>query len=460
MTAYVFVGPTLSKADLENYSDLNFLPPVAQGDLYGIACERPHAIGIIDGYFEGVPSVWHKEILWAITQGIYVFGSASMGALRAAELHVFGMKGVGEIFQAYVDGDLEDDDEVALIHGPEETGFIGLSEPMVNIRATLQRAKKQKIIDDGCYRLLIDIAKETFYPQRIWESITAKAIQRGGSPSSLESFTQWLPRGRVDLKRKDALAMLSKISQTLQDKIPVAEPSFQFEWTQVWDSVVEGKNNKPETTNDIETGLIIDELRLRNDLYRSVKEQALVRYLIFNDSNHEEIQFDKQHLSDKLREFRMRHGLMTREQLNLYLESNGLTEETLKRLIAQETQLQHLANSLNLDNELLDVLKFMGCYEELAVRARNKQDLLAKSGYQNVELPEMGLTPPQLLQWYFQTILGRDIPDDLDAFIREIGLSERTEFYRLLVREYVYLNNENLIANGGLIEKASNHEGT
>ena len=66
-----------------------------------------------------------------------------MGALRAAELHVFGMQGVGRIFEAYRDDSLEDDDEVAVLHAPEEAGFLPLSEPMVNIRTTLARAEKQ-----------------------------------------------------------------------------------------------------------------------------------------------------------------------------------------------------------------------------------------------------------------------------------------------------------------------------
>jgi hypothetical protein len=329
---------------------------------------------------------------------------------------------------------------------------------MVNIRATLQSAKQQEIIDDDFYRLLIDIAKEMFYPQRLWESITTTAIQRGASSSSLAAFADWLPGGRVDLKRKDALAMLSNITQTLQDKIPATESLFQFEWTQVWDSVVE-ENNKLEKTNDIEAGLIIDELRLRNDLYHSTKEQALIRYLVFNDSKHEEIQLGKQCLSDKLCEFRMHHGLMTRAQLDHYLEANDLTEEAFKRLLERSIQLQQLSNSLNLNKELLDVPKLQGHYEELSLRARSKQDLLAKSGFQSIDLSDIGRTPPQLLQWYFQTRLGTDIPDDLDAFISEIGLSKREEFYRLLAREYVYLNNENLIANGGLVEQVSNHEG-
>ena len=103
-------------------------------------CRGPLAIGLIDGYFERVPAVWHKEILWALSQGIHVFGSASMGALRAAELAPFGMIGVGAIFEAYRDGILEDDDEVAVAHGPADTGYRAGSDAMVNIRATLARA--------------------------------------------------------------------------------------------------------------------------------------------------------------------------------------------------------------------------------------------------------------------------------------------------------------------------------
>ena len=64
-----------------------------------------------------------------------------MGALRAAELHTFGMRGVGRIFEAFRDGEVEDDDEVAVVHGPAELGYLVLSEPMFNIRATLARAE-------------------------------------------------------------------------------------------------------------------------------------------------------------------------------------------------------------------------------------------------------------------------------------------------------------------------------
>lgn len=78
-----------------------YLPPVSQGDIAGLLRRRPRVIGIIDGYFERVPAVWHKEILLALSAGVHVVGGASMGALRAAELHSFGMVGVGEVFAWY-----------------------------------------------------------------------------------------------------------------------------------------------------------------------------------------------------------------------------------------------------------------------------------------------------------------------------------------------------------------------
>src|SRR4051794_26348046 len=91
-----FIGPTISVDDAraELACECEFRPPVGQGDVTRAVADRPDVIAIVDGYFERVPAVWHKEILWAMAEGIHVFGSSSMGALRAAELADFGMVGV------------------------------------------------------------------------------------------------------------------------------------------------------------------------------------------------------------------------------------------------------------------------------------------------------------------------------------------------------------------------------
>ena len=117
MNIVVFCGPTIPRgAVLEILPEAVVHPPAQQGDLYRAALQGPDAIALIDGYFRQVPSVWHKEILWALSNRIPVYGAASIGALRAAELDTMGMVGVGSVYAAYRDGLLEDDDEVAVAH--------------------------------------------------------------------------------------------------------------------------------------------------------------------------------------------------------------------------------------------------------------------------------------------------------------------------------------------------------
>ena len=48
------------------------------------------------------------------------------------------------------------------------------------------------------------------------------------------------------------------------------------------------------------------------------------------------------------------------------------------------------------------------------------------------------MTPPQLLAWFFESRLKRPIPEDIDAFVRELGLEHRDDLYRILMRERIY----------------------
>ena len=238
MTVYIFTGPTLLPTEGQRQLDAVFLPPVSQGDVYRASLENPRAIGIIDGYFERVPAVWHKEILWAMTQGIHVSGSASMGALRAAELAPFGMRGVGTIFEAYRDGVLEDDDEVALTHGPEDTGFRALSEPMVNIRRTLADAEAAHVLSVDTRAALERIAKALFYPERSYLRILRLGAERGLRPTELAALRRWLPGGHVNQKREDALAMLRVMREELAADPAPKRVSFTLEHTHHWDCVM------------------------------------------------------------------------------------------------------------------------------------------------------------------------------------------------------------------------------
>jgi hypothetical protein len=217
---------------------------VKQGDVYRAALASPDVIGIIDGHFEQVPAVWHKEILWAMARGIHVFGAASMGALRAAELWQFGMEGAGRIFEAYRDGDLVDDDEVALRHGPPETDYVALSEPMVNIRATLRAARDGGAISGPTHDGLVGVARKLFYPRRTYPAVLSGGRDMGLANAELTVLERWLPSGRIDQKRMDAVEMLRRIRAFLAADPPPKSVWYAFQHTDMWEAAV--RSERPQ----------------------------------------------------------------------------------------------------------------------------------------------------------------------------------------------------------------------
>ena len=234
MSIVVFVGPTISQNDASRFLAAEYVPPVSQGDVLRVVGRSPTAIAVIDGYFEAVPSVWHKEILHALSRGIAVFGSASIGALRAAELWPFGMEGFGAIYEAFRDGRLEDDDEVAVTHGPEIFGYPLLSEAMVDVRRTLADAASQDVISPDTRTLLEGVAKSLHYKDRTYGAVMDMAGDGACCPLELAKFADWLPLGRVSQKRDDAICMLEAIRARMQSGISNAPPKFHFEQTTLW----------------------------------------------------------------------------------------------------------------------------------------------------------------------------------------------------------------------------------
>jgi hypothetical protein len=452
VSVLVFVGPTLPAALLPAIPGLVALPPVAQGDVYRAAQRRPRAIGIIDGYFEGVPSVWHKEILWAMAEGIHVFGSASMGALRAAELCDFGMQGVGRIFEAYRAGTLppyagpfEDDDEVAVIHGPPETGYVALSEAMVNIRATLAEAEAEGVVEAAMRDGLAALAKGLFYHDRSYDRLLQLAAEAPLPAPQVAALRTWLPGGRIDQKRLDAEAMLAAMAALLASDAGPKRVDYVLEWTEMWDEVTlaaSGTQAADRGTDEawLPSARILDELRLDPAAYGAARDRALLRLLAHREARrrHQPVAMAaKRAALDRLR---ARHGLFRRAELDRWAEARDLDAPRLEQLIADEAQLDGLVAQATggLDDCLLDDLRLHGGYPRLAERARDKQAMLAAQGLDRPRPEDVGVTPATLLVWYFEHRLKEPLPDDVDAAACERGFADRDHFYRALLREWLY----------------------
>ncbi|HCX3367392.1 TfuA-like protein [Legionella pneumophila serogroup 1] len=175
--------------------DAEYLPSIKKGDVIKAIKEGYKRIVIIDGNFSWVPSVWHKEILTALDYGIEVWGAASMGALRAAELDNFGMKGHGRIYEMYKNEEIDGDDEVAIVYSRYNNAQ---TIPLINIRLVLERLN---IINK---KEVLNSIRSIFYTERTWEKIAQNV------PDELYDL---IKSNYIDAKKEDAKSLLLYLNQ-------------------------------------------------------------------------------------------------------------------------------------------------------------------------------------------------------------------------------------------------------
>ena len=205
----VFAGPSLhgaSAAERAVLDGCDLWPPAARGDVLRALARRPRALVLIDGYFHRVPAVTHQELLYALDGGTPVFGAASMGALRAAELGAFGLRGVGTIAAAFGDGTLEGDDEVALLHAPAEYGYAPIGFALVEARFALQALGDELDLSAAACEALIGALKALSFTERTPAALVRAAEEHLGARSAAR-LREHLRTTSV--KRDDAFAAIA-----------------------------------------------------------------------------------------------------------------------------------------------------------------------------------------------------------------------------------------------------------
>jgi len=208
----VFLGPSLDVETAKGILDAEYKPPAARGDIFMAVKEGARIIGLIDGVFFQACAIAHREILYALENGVKVIGASSMGALRASELDLYGMEGVGTIYTQYKNGELVSDDEVALLFDPETLEPV--SEPLVNIRYNLGLAAKAGLISEAEAEKLLTVAKSLYYPERDYERLLSTA--EAELKADLTQLRVFLSERRIDLKRADAIEALKRIKEMVK----------------------------------------------------------------------------------------------------------------------------------------------------------------------------------------------------------------------------------------------------
>ncbi|GAA1673545.1 hypothetical protein GCM10009830_19830 [Glycomyces endophyticus] len=209
MTAHVFCGPTLSPDQvLAAFPAAVPHPPIRHGDSLRLDVGPGDQVLIIDGVFHQAASVRHKEILALMAVGATVAGCSSMGALRAAELNVYGMIGVGEVYRKYKEGLLDADADVAVTHtqGPEVEQ---LTAAMVDLESHLLDAHLAGAVDGAERAAIAAVLREVHYTERSPQRLAT--LEAPG----IAGFRSWLAE-HPDLrgaKHRDALTALRLLAE-------------------------------------------------------------------------------------------------------------------------------------------------------------------------------------------------------------------------------------------------------
>jgi len=435
----VFLGPSLAYEEAARIApDAVLLPPAAMGDvLTALERYRPHAIALIDGNFLHTMAVFHKEIVDALARGVWVIGASSMGALRAVECAPYGMIPVGEIAAAYLSGELEGDDEVALVHAAADDGYRPLSDAMVEIRATIGAAAEAGLLTDDEADQLIAAQKRRWFPERTLAATVDDARDDlGWPPERVSAYRAFVRTNRVDLKSRDARAALRALVELPAGPVPEAdrpsfEPSGVYLWMAARDRVV-CDGSRTVRLEDIRTHAALTDPGYRSDWSQAAQRAALVHlshYLGLEPPPEAKVAA-RRRVADAF-------GVAS-DDLDAEAAALDLGPAGLDSLLDEEARLEQLERWIlevnrghGADVGYHNLMRLQGRYRKLRADAAAIEALAASSEERDVEAPfHMALAQHMALT-------GFTLSGTVDEFVADSGFGSNAKMYDRLMTHLV-----------------------
>jgi len=329
----LFVGPTIKIDAAREFAlfPLDVRAPAKRGDLLRATVEKPRAILLVDGVFENEPAVLHKEVLYALSEGVHVFGAASMGALRAAEMSDFGMVGIGEIYESYVSGRRQNDDAVAVLHAPSELGWAPLTVALVDIEATLRSALGVGIIDQAAFETFRKAAQGLFWQLRTYSALCDCVERRGFCASSSIDLRQWFESNAVSQKARDAEDLIRHVSSLWHSLGTKFAAQFFFESTAEWEQL------KSRVETEVGKDLRRDQQYIysRSDakVEKSLEFESMVLVLTNQKVFASDLCYDIHELNEAAIEFRREYGLLSSADVRTWMCSQDITDSEYKEMV-------------------------------------------------------------------------------------------------------------------------------
>lgn len=199
----VFLGPSFNRTKAADQCPAVYRPPARRGDISVAVENGARTIILIDGLLVYDYSPSPMEIANAIQRRVRVVGAASLGALRAMELRHCGMHGVGWVFDKFLSGAINADDEVVVRVGEDDQE--ALTVPLVNLRYAAEALVTKGLLQNSLAQKIIRETQNLYFEDRTNARIAAIADRFCVSAE----ITQLLLDSRYDIKQLDTKLALS-----------------------------------------------------------------------------------------------------------------------------------------------------------------------------------------------------------------------------------------------------------
>jgi hypothetical protein len=315
---------------------------------------------------------------------------------------------------------------------------------MINVRFTLAAAAASRVISPRTSDSLQAIAKDLFYPERVYPLVLQLGAEQGLPEDELDALLAWLPDGRVNQKRDDARAMLRAMRERLEVDGGPKKVQFSFEHTVYWEHAM---NQAGATVRSEERGVatllldaLLEELRLDGDAYNHAYQGAMLRHLALAEAQRQGFAPGLDAVQGTADAFRLSRGLIEAEEVDAWLAENQLTEAQFGELLREQVLLGWMSDLVGqrVVRRVPDHLRILGDYGRRWRRAQDKQRTLEERGLQNPGLADAVLTAEALFSWYFER-LGKPAPSEIPHFAVTSGFGDEHAFVRAALREYLYL---------------------
>jgi hypothetical protein len=348
-----------------------YRPPAAQSDIVtAVENYGAQTIGLIDGTFRQSLSVWHGEILYALSRGVTVFGASSMGALRAAETAIFGTRGIGHVYAWYADGTITCDDEVALAYAETDDGYRKISEPLVNVRATLAAAVDANRLTQTQHDLVLDLVRRRYFPERTIAALLHDLRDKGWIPDQVDMVRDIFKSNYIDVKRDDAVACLEAIRDADCRKTSDVAPTFEFARPYVFETLYNLDRRVTHNKCEVPLQMISEHFTLHSPDFAEVREAALNRGLLVFMMHLLEIEPTNTEMAVEEDRFRSARGLVSHADVDEWCRQNDLNCDELQRIFRDSAGIARMQRWLlgnrGLDRGVryfLDELRMRGTYK-------------------------------------------------------------------------------------------------